>query len=350
MLCSGVMLEHASIDQSRKAVNGRLRLTVYGQTRTVPVPYKIVSHRLTARVRNRIYGPCLRNFTARLQALVESRLGDIQSARRPCPHTHTIHETKTFQERAAQLGVRRGQDASAAEIVWNERYCGPPTTKGSKAIGSPPPHPPARAARPVFDLRPASSFPLRPQRAALKIVWTISFSGQRISRRRRQGLKLEGPNVIYVLPPLFPDVPGTVRPAEEQETNLTGAAVGDPDERSQRTAHPLASSAGLTAAIDSIHAPPSLHLLGSRNQAGSSTRHLLSFPPYPSDAAKCWITMPARCSRERHTGCRVASGTRRMRLRCVARRVLSVAAGTAGAPMGRGWAARHTHFELYAAS
>ncbi|KAJ6512405.1 hypothetical protein C8R45DRAFT_1087582 [Mycena sanguinolenta] len=59
------------MEQSRKAVNGRLRLTVYGQTRTVPVPYKIVSHRLTARVRNRIYGPCLRNFTARLQALEE---------------------------------------------------------------------------------------------------------------------------------------------------------------------------------------------------------------------------------------------------------------------------------------
>jgi hypothetical protein len=59
----------APVGQSRKAVNGRLRLTVYGQTRTVPVPYKMVSQRLTVRVRNRIYGPCLRNFTARLQAL-----------------------------------------------------------------------------------------------------------------------------------------------------------------------------------------------------------------------------------------------------------------------------------------
>jgi hypothetical protein len=58
------------VGQSRKAVNGRLRLTVYGRTRTVPVPYKMTSQRLTVRVRNRIYGPCLRNFTARLQALV----------------------------------------------------------------------------------------------------------------------------------------------------------------------------------------------------------------------------------------------------------------------------------------
>ncbi|KAJ7921521.1 NADH-quinone oxidoreductase [Mycena leptocephala] len=37
----------APVGQSRKAVNGRLRLTVYGQTRTVPVPYKMVSQRLT---------------------------------------------------------------------------------------------------------------------------------------------------------------------------------------------------------------------------------------------------------------------------------------------------------------
>jgi hypothetical protein len=59
----------APVRQSRKAVNGRLRLTVYGRTRTVPVPYEMVSQCLTARGRNRIYGPCLRNLTARLQAL-----------------------------------------------------------------------------------------------------------------------------------------------------------------------------------------------------------------------------------------------------------------------------------------
>ncbi|KAJ7831074.1 hypothetical protein B0H13DRAFT_1852497 [Mycena leptocephala] len=46
----------APVGQSRKAVNGRLRLAVYGRTRTVPVPYKMVSQRLTVRVRNRIYG------------------------------------------------------------------------------------------------------------------------------------------------------------------------------------------------------------------------------------------------------------------------------------------------------
>ncbi|KAJ6464865.1 hypothetical protein C8R45DRAFT_1174147 [Mycena sanguinolenta] len=45
----------ASMEQSRKAVNGRLRLTVYGQTRTVPVPYKIVSHRLTARLYTAVF-------------------------------------------------------------------------------------------------------------------------------------------------------------------------------------------------------------------------------------------------------------------------------------------------------
>jgi hypothetical protein len=59
------------VRHSRKAVNGRLRLTVYGRTRTVPV--QIVSQYLTVRVRNRIYGPCLRNFTARLQALLQSQ-------------------------------------------------------------------------------------------------------------------------------------------------------------------------------------------------------------------------------------------------------------------------------------
>ncbi|KAJ7916643.1 hypothetical protein B0H13DRAFT_1870978 [Mycena leptocephala] len=40
----------APVGQSRKAVNGRLRLTVYGQTRTVPVPYKMVSQRLTIEI------------------------------------------------------------------------------------------------------------------------------------------------------------------------------------------------------------------------------------------------------------------------------------------------------------
>jgi hypothetical protein len=62
------------VRHSRKAVNGRLQLTVYGRTCTVPVPYKMVSQCLTVRVRNRIYGPCLRKFTARLQALDLSNL------------------------------------------------------------------------------------------------------------------------------------------------------------------------------------------------------------------------------------------------------------------------------------
>ncbi|KAJ6475606.1 hypothetical protein C8R45DRAFT_935245 [Mycena sanguinolenta] len=146
MLCSGVMLEHASMEQSREAVNGRLRLTVYGQTRTVPVPYKIVPHRLTARVRNRIYGPCLRNFTARLQALggLLPRWVYVQRTPSPTRRIHTV-ESKAQTRRGGDWIIGYSLTLSDASLLQLEAAA---EARKKNKVGEPESVPP-QASRPV---------------------------------------------------------------------------------------------------------------------------------------------------------------------------------------------------------